>query len=70
MIKAYNLEYTIWCPANFPGGEYSDKYITQKNVNPGAWEATTGMVAHSMAKEIKEKQYMKARVGISRTDNP
>jgi len=52
LILAQNLDYTIWCPANFPGGDYSDKYITKKNANPGAYEVTTGMVAHSMAKEI------------------
>ena len=28
IIDAYKLDYTIWCPANFPGGDYSDKYIT------------------------------------------
>ena len=28
IISAQKIDYTIWCPANFPGGEYSDKYIT------------------------------------------
>ena len=68
IIDAYKLDYTIWCPANFPGGDYSDKYITKKNEIPGASEVTTGMVAHSMAREIEERQFIKARVGISRTD--
>jgi hypothetical protein len=68
MIFEAKLEYTIWCPANFPGGEISDAYTQKQNANPGAWEVTTGMVAHAMANELEENKFVNMRVGISRTD--
>ena len=31
MIKKHKVEFTIWCPANYPAGPVSDEYITGKN---------------------------------------
>jgi len=33
-IIAADLDYTIWCPANFPGGEVSTAYETAVNSPP------------------------------------
>lgn len=64
LILKNKLNYTIWCPANYPSGPLSDNYTIGKNEFVGA-EVTTGMVADSMVKEIKACELSKTRVGIS-----
>ena len=51
MVLDADLDYTFWCPGNFPSGPRTEDYITAINSKPGP-EATTGMVADSMIKEI------------------
>jgi hypothetical protein len=51
MIIEAELDYSIWCPANFPNGPRSDKYIQAENKFVGT-EVTTGMVADSIINEI------------------
>jgi hypothetical protein len=33
-IVAAGLDYTIWCPADFPGGEVATAYVTAVNGPP------------------------------------
>ena len=63
LVIANKLDYTIWCPANYPSGPRSDNYSLGKNVFVGD-EVTTGMVADSMLKELLENKYRGVRVGI------
>ena len=55
LIIEANLDYTIWCPANFPGGEVSTSYVTKVSAPPNnRWEVTTGMVAHAIFTELQK----------------
>ena len=63
LILKAKLNYTIWCPANFPSGPRSSDYKESKNEFIGP-EVTTGMVADSIVKELKNNQYEHTRVGI------
>ena len=65
MVNEANLDYTIWCPANFPTGPRSSEYVIGENKFVGA-EVTTGMVADSIVKEIIENKMSRTRVGIAK----
>jgi len=67
MVNAANLDYTIWCPANFPTGPRSSEYVIGLNKFVGG-EVTTGMVADSMIKEMIENKMSRTRVGIAKTN--
>lgn len=64
LILKANLNYTIWCPANFPSGPRSTDYKESKATFIGD-TVTTGMVVDSIVKELKNNQYQKCRVGIA-----
>lgn len=64
LVVAAELDYTIWCPGNFPSGPRSDKYITGENSRVG-FEVTTGMVADSMIREVVAGAFVGVRVGIA-----
>eukprot|EP00656_Telonema_subtile_P040062 TRINITY_DN45134_c0_g1_i1.p1 TRINITY_DN45134_c0_g1~~TRINITY_DN45134_c0_g1_i1.p1 ORF type:complete len:195 (+),score=35.26 TRINITY_DN45134_c0_g1_i1:288-872(+) len=60
------LNYTIWCPADYPSGEWSSEYVVAPNVYPeGAPRVTTGKVAHSMVDEVLAGAFPRTRVGIA-----
>ena len=65
LILENNLNYSIWCPANFPSGPRSDQYILGENTFVGP-EVTTGMVADSMIKELTNNHFIKKRVGSAK----
>lgn len=65
LVLEADLDFSIWCPANFPSGPRSADYITGANQFVGG-EVTTGMVADCMIKEIQENKFSKTRVGIAR----
>lgn len=64
LVNESKLDYSIWCPANFPSGPRSEKYTIGKNVFVGP-EVTTGMVADSMLKELNEDKLRGVRIGIA-----
>ena len=64
LVTTTDIDYTFWCPGQFLSGPRSDDYITEINSKPGN-EVTTGMVADSMIKEVKNNQFVRCRVGIA-----
>ena len=71
IVMEAELNYSIWCPADYPGGPRSDAYVTAANNFPqegNAFQATTGKVADSMIKEVNNNAFEHTRVGIARTD--
>ena len=67
LIVENELDFTIWCPANYPAGPRSSEYEIGHNSFVGV-EVTTGMVADSIVKEISDRKMTRVRVGITRKD--
>eukprot|EP00615_Pteridomonas_danica_P012723 CAMPEP_0114351578 /NCGR_PEP_ID=MMETSP0101-20121206/17304_1 /TAXON_ID=38822 ORGANISM="Pteridomonas danica, Strain PT" /NCGR_SAMPLE_ID=MMETSP0101 /ASSEMBLY_ACC=CAM_ASM_000211 /LENGTH=319 /DNA_ID=CAMNT_0001491555 /DNA_START=84 /DNA_END=1040 /DNA_ORIENTATION=+ len=73
MFKAYdimnefNLDYSIWCPGDFPHGPRNNQYIESVGKAPDNMHAsvTTGMVADSMCKELIANKFIKQKIGIA-----
>jgi putative NADH-flavin reductase len=64
LVQEASLDFTIWCPANFPSGPRSSEYTIGINKFVGP-EVTTGMIADSMVKELNENKLSMVRVGIA-----
>lgn len=64
LVRTSDIDYTFWCPGSFSSGPRSDNYITEINNKPGP-EVTTGMVADSMIKEVRNNHFVRCRVGIA-----
>lgn len=69
-IVEEDVDYTIWCPANYPGGNISSEYKVRKRHFPEdcVKEVTTGMMAHAILEELSKNEFTKERVAICRTD--
>lgn len=65
LMQRHELEYTIWCPGDFPHGPRSEAYVEAIGEPPSKRSVTTGMVADAMCKELRENKYSKQRVGIA-----
>ena len=66
-IKELDLDYTIWCPGDFPHGPRSTAYEVAAGKPPSFGTVDTGMVADSMLSELVEPRYSRQRVGIARS---
>ena len=64
LILQNDLNYTVWCPANYPSGPISSDYTQAKDDFVGD-TVTTGMVADSMVKEIRANELGQSRVSIA-----
>lgn len=64
IMEQHELDYTIWCPGDFPHGPRSDEYVEAVGKPPSMNNVTTGMLVDAMCKELKENKYPKQRMGI------
>jgi putative NADH-flavin reductase len=66
MLKQSNLEWTIVCPTYLPDGERLGNYRTESNFFPeGGIKISVQDTAEFAFSQIKSKDYIKTRVGIT-----
>lgn len=66
-MTQHDLDFTIWCPPDFPHGPRSEDYTEAigKPAGDPSGSVTTGMVADAMCKELIANRYSKQLVGIA-----
>lgn len=67
-LEASNLDWTFICSPDILNKEGNQQYITAANYapNPNQYQIAAGDLAHCMLQCVKNGQYMRQRVGISR----
>jgi putative NADH-flavin reductase len=65
LLKGSTLEWTIVCPTYLPDGEVRGNYRIERDVLPeGGTEITVGDTAEFTYRQLGDRQFINARVGI------
>ncbi|MGO4527958.1 NAD(P)-dependent oxidoreductase [Paenibacillus sp. 2TAF8] len=65
LLKGSTLEWTIVCPTYLPDGEVRGNYRIERDVLPeGGTETTVGDTAEFTYRQLGDRQFINARVGI------
>jgi len=65
LLRASTLEWTIVCPTYLPDGEVRGNYRVERDVLPeGGTEITVGDTAEFTYRQLSDRRFINARVGI------
>lgn len=65
LLKESALEWTIVCPTYLPDGEFRGNYRVERDVLPeGGTEITVGDTAEFTYRQLSDRRFINARVGI------